>query len=393
MIAGLLFATDDADDRPDKLAATLPFGGVTLIEFQARLLISLGVSQLLVAVSRLTPELLGAVNRITRRGVSVDVVRSAAEAAQKVHPLARILVLADGLVTTEATVATVAGEGGDALLVTDDEDALPGFERVDAESLWAGVARIGPQRLVDAAALPKEYDFQSTLLRVVAQGGAERIELSRESVRSGHGIERDSAALTARSRSALAALVANRPAWIDRFVLAPLARLALPPLVARAVPSIALSATGGVLAFGGWTLLAYLWPVTGLALGIAAILSFTIGKVLCWLRGEDRHAHFQDWALISTAALSTLLLGRATSIDQGSATGWLAAIALVVAAALAERAANDRIRRRWWGSPAAYALLLLPFAIAGRPLLGLAIVAGYATITLGAAIETLREKP
>ena len=101
MLAGLIFATEDAEDRPGALAATLPFGGLTLIEFQARLLVAGGVTQIIVVVARLTPELLGAIARIGRRGASVDVVRGAGEAKEKLHPLARVLVVADGLVTTE----------------------------------------------------------------------------------------------------------------------------------------------------------------------------------------------------------------------------------------------------------------------------------------------------
>ena len=69
MLAGLLFATHDADDRPGALTATLPFGGLTLIEYQARLLIAAGASQIVVIVARLTPELLGALgaDRAARR--------------------------------------------------------------------------------------------------------------------------------------------------------------------------------------------------------------------------------------------------------------------------------------------------------------------------------------
>ena len=119
MLAGLLFATEEAADRPDALAATLPFGGATLIEFQARLLIAAGAAQILIVVSRVTPELLGAAARLGKRGVAVDVVRTAAEAAAKVHPLAHVVVLADGLVTTEELLAPFIGEGGDLLLVTD----------------------------------------------------------------------------------------------------------------------------------------------------------------------------------------------------------------------------------------------------------------------------------
>ena len=52
MLAGLLFAVHDADDQPDRLAATLPFGGLTLVEYQARLLVSAGASQIILVAAR-----------------------------------------------------------------------------------------------------------------------------------------------------------------------------------------------------------------------------------------------------------------------------------------------------------------------------------------------------
>ncbi|MHA0329901.1 glycosyltransferase family protein [Sphingomonas melonis] len=142
MLAGLLFAMHDADDRPNMLTATLPFGGVTLIEYQARLLIAAGASQIIIVVARLTPELLGAINRIGKRGIAVDTVRTAAEAAETLHPLARVLMLADGLTTTGDTLAVLAREGGDALLVVPEDQVGPGYERLGGGMVWAGVARL-----------------------------------------------------------------------------------------------------------------------------------------------------------------------------------------------------------------------------------------------------------
>lgn len=63
----------------------------------ARLLIAAGASQIVILVARLTPELLGAIGHAGKRGVAVDTVRTAGEAAAKLHPLARVLMLADGL--------------------------------------------------------------------------------------------------------------------------------------------------------------------------------------------------------------------------------------------------------------------------------------------------------
>lgn len=391
MLAGLIFATDDADDRPDKLAATLAFGGGTLLEYQARLVIAAGAAQLLIAVARLTPELIGAVNRIGAR-VPVDIVRSAREAAEKVHPLARIIVVADGLVTTEPILGLLAGEGDDALLVTSEGDALPGFERVDANTAWAGLARIEARRLDDVARFPSDYDFQSTLLRVLAQGRAVRIALPASAAREGHGIQRDSRALADRSRAVLSSIVTARPSWFDRIVLAPLARWTLPPLVARAVPSAGVAAGGGIVSVAGLAALALDLPVTGLALATIGGIGSALSGVLARLRGEDRLAGVVGWAIGGVATLAALLLGRNASIEAMTATGWTLAIVLVATGALVERAAR-RGRSRWWASPLVYPPVLLVFVAGGHPLLGLAAAALYAAASLAAAIERLTAQP
>lgn len=396
MLAGLIFATQDADDRPGTLAATLPFGGLTLIEFQARLLIAGGVSQIIVVVARLTPELLGAIARIGRRGASVDVVRTAREAADKLHPLARVLVVADGLVTTGDVIAVMAQDGGDALLTVSDRDAAQGFERVGADTAWAGLARLDARRIAEVATMPRDYDFQSTLLRAAAQAQAEHVPLSFASA-GGHGIERDSRALVTRGNAILAALVSRPRTWADRYVLAPLARVALPLLMARSVPSLALAAAGMVASALALAAILFELAPLGIALAVFAALLFTIGAALSWLRDEEGLASFQIVAIPALAAAVVLLAGHVTSVAEGTATGWTLGIALVVAGGLTERASRGprgQARRRWWwGSPTAYLLMLLPLTIAGLPLIALAAAASYAAATLAAAIEGFREEP
>jgi hypothetical protein len=392
MLAGLLFATQDAEDRPNLLTATLPFGGATLIEFQARLLIAAGAAQILIAVARATPELLGAVNRIKRRGVPVDMVRTAAEALEKTHPLASLLVLADGLVTTDAIVAAMARGEGDALLVIDEAHAVPGLERIDADTMWAGIARIGPRRLADAARLPEEYDLQSTLLRIAAQGRPQHILLDSAATREGHGIERDSRALAQRGRRALGARLATRRPWIDRFVLGPLARRLLPPLVERRGPTIVPAIAGGVFALAGFVTILMRWPAAGLLFALLGVLGFSLAQGLCWLRGDDRPARWFDIAIQASVVAATLLLGGTVSHDAGTGSGWLAAAGLIVAGALVERAAAPATRPSWWGSPPAYLVLLALASLAGEPLAGLIVAAGYAAVSLADAIEKLRRK-
>jgi hypothetical protein len=391
MLAGLIFATEDADDRPGVLAATLPFGGLTLVEFQARLLIAAGASQIILVVARMTPELLGAINRIGRRGAAVDAVRTAAEVAEKLHPLARLLVVADGLVTNAEIVSQLAGEGDDALLVLDDREAPQGLERVGATAVWAGLARLDPRHVAEVAALPRDYDFQSTLLRVAAQSGAAHLRLPEGE--SAHGVFRDSRDLADRGKAILAALVAPPIRWGDRYVLAPLVRLALPRLVARAVPTSALGGAGIVVAGLGCVAMRFGWVASGVGAAIAAIIIFSIGAVLAWLRDEDSLVRFGRGGALVTAAVTALLLGDSVRLASGTATGLAIALAGIFAAGLVERAGGAAIRRRWWASPVAYPVVMLPLAIGGQVIAALAVAAGYAALTLAAAVEALREKP
>lgn len=390
MLAGLLFATHDTEDSPDRLAATLPFGGVTLIEYQARLLVAAGASQIVILVARLTPELLGAIHRIGRRGVTVDTVRYTSEAAEKLHPLARVLMLADGLITTERVIMALAGVGGDALLVMAQAEAGKRFERVGGGQAWAGVARLDPGRVVEAARLPRDYDPQSTLLRVAEQACAAHIPLPADAIRHGHGIEHDGAALAVRERAALAAIVSDRRGWFNRWIVAPLARATLPAMVQRRWPGAAVGGVGMVLGGSGLAAIAAGWIGAGLALAFAACLVLALAATLSGVRDEPGVERALLAAGLALPGLAVLFLGTAESGRAGNLTALTVACALVAMAALAERAGPERVRRLWWGSAPAWLLLILAATLAGWPLSGMAAAAGYATLTLAAAIERLR---
>ncbi|WP_374296914.1 hypothetical protein [Sphingomonas sp.] len=390
MLAGLLFAIDDAEDRPGRLTATLPFAGVTLIEYQARLLVAAGAAQIIVVVARLTPELLGAIARIGQRGVVVDAVRSAAETVEKLHPLSRLVMLADGLVASEATVAALAQEGGDALLVVPEVDAQAGLERVGGQMAWAGVARLDPKRVAEVAALPRDYDLQSTLLRMAAQARATHVLVPAEAIRAGHGVVRDGRMLDERSRAVLAALVSGRRSGFDRWLLAPIARVALPRLVARGVGSAVVGGAGATLGVAGCAAILMGAPVAGLFLALIGCLGLGLGRTLSDLRDEAGQPRLMDGAMAAVPAVAVLALGWMLREMRGDDVPLLLALFLVVSGALAARAVVERARRRWWAVPAAYLPVVLIPALLGLPVFGLVLACGYAVASLASAIETLR---
>ncbi len=392
MLAGLLLALHDADDRPGALTATLPFGGVTLIEYQARLLIAAGASQIVVVVARQTPELLGALSRIGRRGVAVDTVRTAADIAEKMHPLARIVMLADGLTTSAAAVATMATEGGDALLVLPDAESTRGFERIGGGMNWAGVARIDPRRLGELAALPRDYDIQSTLVRLASQAGAGHVMLAADALRQGHGIEHSATLMEVRGHIVLAAVVSTRRGWFDRAIVNPIARLAIVPLVTRMVPALAVAAGSVVLAVVGLAALWFDHPASGLIATIAAGIGLAIAAMLDDLRDDAAAARASGVVAQVLPGVAVLLAGYRQSIVVADGAAIAIAVALVVAVALKERAAIAA-PAAWWGTPPAYLFVVLIGAIPGFTTMGLIAATIYAAVTLLAVIDRFREQP
>jgi hypothetical protein len=341
MLAGLLFAMHDADDRPAMLTATLPFGGVTLIEYQARLLIAAGASQIVILVARLTPELLGAISRIGKRGVAVDTVRTAAEAAAKLHPLARVLMLADGLTTTEDVLAVLAREGSDALLVMPEDQATGGYERVGSGMVWAGVARLDPARLGELAAMPRDYDVQSTLVRLASQARAVHVLLPQEAVRGGHGVGHAGAALEARGRTVMAAMISGRNGWFERFVTAPLARAVIPLLVPRTVPVVAVAGGAGAIGVAGLALTLFDQPVSGLLLALLATLGLSLAAALADLRDESASQRLLDLAAKLLPAGAAILYGVQATQFSGDRAAEIRLSRLHVAGR-AVRRAGDR---------------------------------------------------
>ncbi|MDV3456650.1 hypothetical protein RZN05_06600 [Sphingomonas sp. HF-S4] len=390
MLAGLIFAIEEANDRPGTLVATLPFGGMTLLEYQIRLLVGAGAEQVLVAVGKMTPALLAAVNRAGRREVNVEIVRSAEEAAEKIADDSRVLVMADGLVTTDPVVDRMGHEGPEALLVTDDAGSPAAIERLDMRDSWAGVARISVAQLRQIAQMPEDYDFQSALLRVAAQSGAAHVPLTASWLRGGHAVEHSASGLAARNTGVLAALTERRVDWADRWVFTRIARKALPELVSRNVPAWGLIGGGGLLGLLSLSAIGFGWEGSGLVLSLLAAAVLATSGAMAALRGEERRAQGIEWALLALFGGVALGCGWIERVRLDTTTPLVLAIVALAAQFLVERAPSRH--RRWWASPSAHLLLLTPFAFTGFVQFGLRAVAIYAFVTLAAAIEGTREK-
>lgn len=203
------------------LRATLPLAGRTVIERQARLAASAGANPVLIVVERLPAALTAAIERLRRDRVPVQLVRSAEEAAEAIDPYDRVLLVGDGAIVPAAQQVRLAAEEGPAVLTVPEGAHGELYERIDAQSRWAGLAAIDGALLQETARMLRDWDLQSTLLRRTLQAGATHVEA--DSAAAVAILDRDQDLDELERRIIAGADTANL-SWSD-FLLAPIERL------------------------------------------------------------------------------------------------------------------------------------------------------------------------
>jgi hypothetical protein len=379
-LAALIAAYHEAEEPGAGLRATLPLAGRTLLERQVRLAAAAGADPGVVAVERVPPELLAVIDRLRGEGVKLVVARNVSEAADAVHPGDRLLLVADGLVAGESHIERLLALEGHAILTVPDVRVDDRYERIDAYSRWAGLAMIDGEMLKRTAAMLRDWDLQSTLLRRAVQSGARQIAVRGEPADDQLVVAERSSDLIELQARIFESASGHRRDWVSRYLLGPIEQAATRALMPTSVTTNAVSLAAALLislsalAFGwGW-----LW------LGLVLLLSATpldgICERLAALRLQDGEG--PSWwtyvlPLLSAAAFLALAYTLSANGEWGSVA--LAATAIAFAVALRTEVAGKEVNGRiWLAERKSMAWLLLPFAAAGFWVAGVGFLACYA---------------
>jgi hypothetical protein len=378
-LVALIAAYHESDEPGGGLRATLPLAGRTLIERQARLAAAAGATPIVIAVERVPPELLAAIDRLRGEGLKLVVARNAGEAAEAVEPGDRLLLIGDGLIAAQSHVARLQALGGPVVLTIPDVRGDDRYERIDSSSRWAGLAIVDGALLRQTASMLRDWDLQSTLLRRTIQSGARQLSVA------GAG---DEPLVVAEGREDLAqlesAIVAaaaeRRKDWVSAYLLAPFEQAATRLLMGGAAsPSLV-----GIGAIAGWTLstiaFASSWRGTGMALALAATPLEGLAERLSLLRmrlaGEDGW-----WTHLLPFLAAAALVALASSLSPRAGWGGFALAAFILAFQVAlalEPGGRDGPVSVWLAERKGLAWLLFPFAVTGLWSEGLAILGAYA---------------
>ncbi len=230
----------------------------------------------MILVSVITPAISQAVDRLSADGIAVALIRDMVSMVRDAPRDADVLLVADGAVVAQGHYDALAGQAGNALLVTDDSRASAPFERIDAGQRWAGLARINPALLFGTLDMIGDWDLALTLVRSAVQGGAVRITVPQDDLLEGRvalvdGQEQADLAAQAVMSTGTRSGSSSR-GGVEHYLFGPLARLLGPALMRSQVP--AMQVRIGSIALAGIALmpLELGWPGTGLSLLLLALL-------------------------------------------------------------------------------------------------------------------------
>ena len=381
MPVGALIGAYQEDDSGG-LRALLPLSGRTLIEYQVRCAAAGGAAPIVVVVERVPQALQDAFERLRLDGIGVFPVSDVEEAVSRFEAGAMILLIGDGVAPPSDLVAKLAQEPEPALATVPDDEQHAGFERIDAESRWAGVALVDARVLGSTAAMLGDWDLQSTLLRRSIQEGALRIAAEK-----GAGepllVER-AEDLQDFDRRLLNASRGVRTDWVSRYLLPPIEEFLTERLMRAGVRPAGLLSIALALTVAAAICFSRGWLGVGLiALLLSAPLD-TVGVRLASLRLRPLAARsFSRRALWPAGGLALLALGW---WEARHGTGWGALVTAAAAIAFAEAARIEksglpRDDELWLFSRRSAIVAAIPFAIGGVWTAYLVVMLVYAAVS------------
>jgi hypothetical protein len=379
-LAALIAAYHEADDAGGGLRATLPIAGRTLLERQVRLAAGAGAEPVVVVVERVTADLGAALDRLRAEGVTLVLARSAEEAAEAVHTSDRVLLVGDGLVAPEAAISRLIAIDGTALLVVPDLRVDDRYERIDAQSRWAGLALIDGQMLKQTASMLQDWDLQSTLLRRAVQAGARQISVRGEAEDELPLVAETGDDLAELEERIIAGAHVRRGDWVSRYLLAPVERLATRTLMPTAVTPTALGLGAALLMVLAGLAFSRHWLGFGLFLLLLATPLDGIADRLASLRLQGSRGP-SWWGAVLPAIAAGVLLLLASELAATRGWGCVALAGTIVAFTVAlriEAAGREVPGSAWFAERKGMTWLMLPFAAANLWGTGLAVVAFYA---------------
>lgn len=171
MLVALLSTLELAGDGASCARGFLHVGGRTVIERQAALALALGCERVICIAEGLPPELVSLQHQVEHAGARFHAVRGREALHALVSASDEVLVMADGTLPENGALQSLIGNRKGVLAIPAAEGLPAGYERIDRDWCWAGVARCAGADVERLAELPRDVDPLAALMRSALQAG------------------------------------------------------------------------------------------------------------------------------------------------------------------------------------------------------------------------------
>ena len=390
MASGALIGAYQEDDNGG-LRALLPLAGRTLLEYQVRCAGAAGAAPIVVIVERIPQALQDAFERLRLDGIGVFPVSDVAEAVSRFEAGSSILLIGDGVAPPVDLAIALTSDGEPSVATVPDDEMHERFERIDAESRWAGIAVVDAHLLGSTAAMLGDWDLQSTLLRRSIQEGARRVPVTQA---GGEPLLVESASeLADFQRFLVRSSRGGRDDWTSRYILPPVEDIATEQLMQTSVRPGWLVWTALALTIAGAVCFTRGWLGAGLVLLLISTPLDLVASRLATLRLKPLPARMLPrLALWPAAGLALLAIGL---WEMRHGTGWGALVGASAGCAFAEAARIEKSgmpSEPWLLSRRNAIFLAIPFALGGVWTAYLLAVFAYAALSFF-VVQRVRHLP
>lgn len=351
-------------------------------EFQLRRAVRAGAIHLVLVADRVTRDVVEAVDLLREDGVATTLVRSNAEVADLFHPDEAVLVMTGGAIVDLPTMQALLFAVTPTVLCVDAAHAAPAHELIDARSHWVGLARIDGAQIRAIGPLAGEWDLGSTLLRHAVSAQASRTIIGPDQVLID---ARTTAGAAAAADALVAAVDRSASGWGTRWLLLPLATLALRKLSIIAPPVSRAGSWGAIATFTAAPIVQLqTWTTAAMILTFVALLVATAVRVATAATGIPARAARYVGAVGDLAGIAVLaqlsIAAWPVSTPLVLSLGLLATIAL--ADRLVELATGQD--RNWIADRATHVVVLIiasAFGFEGT-VVGLSVCSAFGVLSL-----------
>ena len=272
MRIALISICETCSDSEQLPRALLPMANGTLAQYQTALAISAGAEKVVVFVREVAGQVMRLQDYTERAGAQFALIRDVRDIAEHIGTTDSVMVIADGLYVDRQLARTFWAEPGPAIatLSAGSADIRPaGFERIDINHYWAGLAKVQGKDLLTIAALPGDWSMESAILRTAVQQDYPRRMMSERNVADGAlQFQLTEGDMATTEKHIVFGQSQDGMTATERYVLIPPARVLAPILWRKSLPPGVLLAMQIVMALLA-PVLAYF---AGVAFGIALFI-------------------------------------------------------------------------------------------------------------------------